>query len=474
MAIVSSVIKVYADQNKQTLVTSVTTSGSAVTIPLDNLDPGTPYWATVTATDNRGITSPESQVYQFYTLPYIEFSGTMHTGTDWFSSLLAYDTNGVGISRWGIIYDTSSSFTDPTYVEVHPMPTQEVVVSGLTEGTTYYARATVLDEFGRRWTNPNTVTVATDGSIPTITWTGFSSLGPTSFTHNVNIQSTSALTSVVAVYTPYGGSPVTVTLSNTTGTQAVNLTGLTPNTNYTLVVRATNAAGTAESIAQTFTTSGISIDVKLTSVSVSNSNNIITVESEAAADASCTITGHYVDMFMTADIARNPVEEVSGGANDQIRVNLGHADPDTTYFLYGKVTYTIGSDPTVYTAWSEPLKVDTYSLLAFTSITPTSDEVEVRYAVMGTADSIDIQYSADGTNWHPMTQGVIRSGVVGYGLAPNTSYQLRGRCRSNAGWCDYVYDSFITESTTTAYVSVDSVTNITSGGADVNLTISES
>jgi hypothetical protein len=155
-------------------------------------------------------------------------------------------------------------------------------------------------------------------------------------------------------------------------------------------------------------------------------------------------------------------------------VNLGHADPDTTYFLYGKVTYTIGSDPTEYTAWSEPLKVDTYSLLAFTSITPTSDEVEVRYAVMGTADSIDIQYSADGVNWHPMTQGVIRSGVVGYGLAPSTNYQLRGRCRSNAGWSDWVTDTFRTEAGTTVSVLVDSVTNVTGTSANVNLIISES
>lgn len=472
MALTQSVIKIYDDALKTTLLKTVTTSGSATTIDIADLTAGTAYFATVTATAD-GLTSDESPVYKFYTLCGVRWTSLPTPTSNSITGSMEAITTDVGAYVFGMRISTHSDLSDYTDYTGHAT----VTARDLDEHTDYYVAPLVIDEFGRKWVDESLkVYVTTNYDLPVINWTGMMAIGITDFTASVNVQSNGPITSVVAYYTQTGGSTQTQTLTAGTGTQSFRITGLQPNTEYTVTVRATNAAGYADTTTQIIRTNSAAggITVKLTSAVVSNSNNIITVESEAAADASCTITGHYVDMFMTADIARNPVEEVSGGANDQIRVNLGHADPDTTYFLYGKVTYTIGSDPTEYTAWSEPLKVDTYSLLAFTSIVPTDTQVEVRYAVSGTADSIDIQYSADGTNWHPMTQGVIRSGVVGYGLAPNTVYQLRGRCRSNAGWSDWITDSFITAAGTTASITVDSVTNVTQTSANVNLIISES
>lgn len=472
MSVTNSIIRIYGNAALTDLVTTVT-DGADTDLEVTGLSAGTKYWATAQVTAD-GLTSEESTPYIFYTLPYIEFSGTMHTGTDWFSSLLTVTTTDVGILRWGIAYSESSEFTDPVYVSVKPMPSQEVMVSGLEQNTTYYARAFVTDIYGRTWVNPNTVTVSTDAAAPTIEWHGMIAIGTTSFDAAIKVASDIALTSVVCTYTD-GVTPVTVNLSAVTGVQSVSLTGLKPNTSYSVTCTATNASGSASTSAATFTTGMITLDIKLTSVLVSNSTNIITVSSEAVADASCTITGHYIDLYTDAEHSGRLIEEVSGGANAQITQNLSHADPDSTYFVFGKVTYTIGSDPTVYTAWSEPVKVQTYSLFSFTEITPYDTSADVRYAVAGSYSGLDCAISTDQVNWTPISMNEnLRNGSNISGLTPDTTYYLRGRCKSEAGWSDYVYSSFTTGNgaSTADTVDITAVTYITETTATFTVTIS--
>ena len=150
---------------------------------------------------------------------------------------------------------------------------------------------------------------------------------------------------------------------------------------------------------------------------------------------------------------------------------LAHADPDETYYVFCHTTYTVGSDPTVYDSWSPATEVNTYSLLSFNSVTPTNNSATINYSVTGTAATGEISYSVDNQNW---TQLSISNWVGGSytitGLTPSTTYYLRGRVQSTAGWQGYVTDRFTTTGTLPV-VTVASVTDIKPTEAQVNLDI---
>lgn len=478
MAIVSSTINVYADAAKETLVTSVTTSGSSVNIPIDNLESGTTYWATVTATDSGGSTSAESQVYQFYTLPDVDYFTQPIAGTDWISVQLEEVTDTVGVTTFGLRLSTDSSFT--TYTD-YTGPQGGIDIWDLTENTNYWVRPLVIDEFGRLWVNEDlTVALTTAQSIPTINWVGLSAVGITTFKSSIEVTSLSPISSVVCTYTKQGGTPQTLNLTATTGVQTVNLTGLSPNSQYTITVRATNAAGYAETTAMTFTTmngEAAGVEVACGVGGVDNSTNEIQVESKSIIPDDVTITGHYIELWENDTHTGTAVESINCGTSDVVLNTLSHADPDETYFVFSRVTYTIGSDPTEYEAWSEPVKVLTYSLFSFTKVLAEDNKAEVRYAVAGSYGGTEIQYSTDGVNWMPVPSGsgVIREGVIITDLTPDTTYYLRGRCKCAAGWSGYDETTFTTEADSRQEadeVDITSVDYITETTATFTVTIS--
>lgn len=470
MAVTNSIIRIYGNADLTDLVTTVT-DGPDTDLDVTGLLPGTKYWATAQVTAD-GLTSEESSPYIFYTLPYIEFTGTMHTGTDWFSSLLDHTTTDVGIARWGIAYSESSEFTDPVYVSVKPMPSQEVNVSGLEQNTTYYARAFVTDVFGRTWVNPNTVTVSTTAAAPTIEWHGMIAIGATSFDASIKVASDIALTSVVCTYTD-GVTPVTVNLSAVTGVQSVNLTGLNTNTRYSVTCTATNASGSASTSAATFTTNALEVSVYIANLTVDNATNIINATSDVEYDHSIiTITGHYIDLYENKEHRGTAFESVSGGANAVVNLNISHANTDETYYVFGRVTYTVSGYIEEYTAWSEPWEVLTYSLLSFGKIEVDNTDAKVDFSVVGATKSTVIEYSADGENWGKVpVKDPTGEKLYFTGLEPNTTYYLRGRTQSTAGWSGYATASFITGSQVATDIYITSITNMSTTNATIKLTI---
>lgn len=474
MAIVSSTIKVYDDAEKTTLLFTVT-GGAGNSVVVNGLDPGTSYWATVTATDDTPLTSDESPVYQFFSLPNIEFAGPLTSGSDWFSAEVRITTDVVGVSRVGLIYDTSSDFSNPqTYEEAYGA-SRELRVTGLEEHTVYYVKPYLIDQFGRYWENTVAMTTVTTGySAPVVTWTGLSALGSTTFTNSVNVQSTSAVTAVYVVYRPIGGSATTVNLTATTGTQPVSLSGLTPNTTYEITAYATNASGTGQSTLQVFTTNALNVLVDLINVTVSNENNVVSVESKASYDSNIiTITGHWVDLYENDEHKGTAFESVSGGANAVVNLNLSHANPDETYFVFGRVTYTVAGDATEYTAWSEPWETLTYSLFSFGSRGTDGTTAKFDFSVVGDAQSTVIEYSTDQANWTKVAVGDPNGETILLnGLDPDTTYYFKGRTKSAAGWSGYDTMTLTTGADTAHQIVITSVTNITSDSAIINVTIS--
>lgn len=470
--ITQSVVRIYDDQLKTTLITSVTTQGASTAITVDDLAEGSEYWATAQVTDDGGLTSNESSPYRFYTLPDVDWFSQPVATSSTISAQLEGVTDTVTISRYGLVYDTNSTFTNPTYYDE---PQGGIQITGLSEHTTYYVRPYVIDEFNRRWINESlTVTLTTSYAVPTVTWSGTSTLGVTTWSQDVNITSSDTLTSVYVEYTPAGGSTQTLNLTATTGTQNVSLTGLNPNTSYDVVVKAVSASGMGTSTTQTFTTIAPVIAVNVDSLTLNNLNNQIAVSASAQANdpSAISITGFYLDLYDNNTHTGSAVETINGGSVSSMTGTLSHADPDDTYYVYGRVTWTVTGDQTVHTAWSAPYEVTTYALLSFGTIQTTNTTASIPYTVAGTALSDEIAYSYDNSVWTPIPVTTLSGGTLSVtGLTPSTSYYLRGRCQSTAGWQGYVTTTFSTTGVLPV-VTIDSVSNITPSTAQVNLIIS--
>ena len=472
MAIVQSVIKVYKDKLMTNLITTQTTSGDSTDITISSLSVGSEYWATVTVTDSIGGTSDESAPFRFYTLCDVEFVSGPTAGVNYITAQLRGLTNDVTVARCGLIYSTDSSFTDAVSVDESR---GGVLISNLLENTTYYLMPFVVDTMGRRWVNQSLVTTATTGlSIPEITWSGISAVGSTVFDSSVKIASSSALTSVYATITPVGGTSQTVSLANTVGVQSVHIDNLKPSTEYTIYVTAVNSAGTATTETITFTTNESAVNVTIENATVDNATNIINVDSKAEYDSSIiTITGHWVDLYENDEHRGAAFESVSGGAFSTVSVNLSHADPDETYFVFGRVTYTVAGDATVYTAWSEQWEVLTYSLFSFGNSGTDGTIAKFDFSVDGDAQSTVIEYSTDQINWTKVAVGDPNGETILLnGLDPETTYYFKGRTKSAAGWSGYDTMTLTTGEDTAHQIVITSVTNITSDSAIINVTIS--
>lgn len=469
MAITQSLVRVYEDSLKQTLVGSWPgSSPNWTTIAVDDLEEGKEYYATAQVTVD-GIQSAESQVYRFYTLPDVSYFTQPSVSEGQISTQMLAVTEDVTVSYYGLQYSTNSSFSPLTEVQ---SAQGGVDINGLVEHTTYWVRPFVIDEYNRKWVNTSlTEQLTTPYAKPVVTWTGMAAVGVDTYQHQINIQSTAAITDVTVYYTD-GSTTSSFNLQNQTGTQQISISGLTPNTGYSIYVKATNASGYTNSSTETFTTGVAQMAVEVTQAQVSNTNNLVTVTSRASYDSSITLISNSVELWENNSHTGTAYES-NTGYTDTYTNNLAHANPDETYYAFGHVTYTIGSDPTVLEAWSAPVTVTTYALLSFSNISTTNDSASIPYSVSGVPMSDDIAYSSDGgTTWNTIPVSTLSGGTLTLsGLTPNTTYSLRGRCQSAAGWQAYVTTTFTTTNVLPVVV-VDSVTNITPTEATVNLTIS--
>lgn len=442
MSIISSTVRVY-DKNF-TLVESLPLIGDVMEGTATNLSPGTLYSVTVESVDDQQQSSGESGGLDFYSLPQVNFIGTVTKDSSGFVRQMSNTTEDVQVVENGICWDIDSNFTHPTY-------TSGTMVDGLDENTTYYYRPYCIDEFNRRWVNDqDTDSVTTLYAVPTIDWITIYGTTVGTFSALINISSNVPLTNVVALVTN-SGNTTTHQLSVIDGRQTINVTGLDANTTYDIVIKATNSGGDGYSNAVQFTTQMSSGDEMYVEIIprnlVSNVDNTITVQSVAQYNVSeCTIVNHYVDVFENETHSGEPVFEYDGGDNYDVTAIFQYvAAPDTTYWLNSKIEYTIGTDPTIYTVYSEPVQIRTYSLLKFTNIRVTYTTADIDFVVEGSSQNTVVEYSADGVTWNSISVPNPQGGTLELNwLQLNHTYYLRGRSESAAGIQEWVEDTFTT------------------------------
>lgn len=439
----SSTIKIYSDSAGVNLVDTLNIIGNTTEGTTTALQPGKEYYASVETVDDQMHSSGESALFKFYSLPQVQFTGYVNRSSDSFIRQMSNTTDVVGIDYNGICWDTSNTFTNPTYTEGN-------TVYGLEENTKYYYRPFVVDEFGRRWVNTSdTNDVTTLYAIPTISWISIYGATAGSFSATINITSGASLTSVIAEVTT-SGVTTTRTLTAQTGEQNIVITGLMPNTNYDVRIKATNSTGDGYSVVQNFTTDMSSGLMSVSLVSgdwVSNEDNTISGQSVATFDPNtCTIVKHYVEVYDNDAHSGVAAYSYDGGTNTSIICTISGALPDQYYFVFGKVTYYVGADTgNVYTEWSTPMQIRTYSLLNFDSVNPSIDSVEINYSVAGDSMNTIIEYSNDETNWIQVPVSDPQTGSITVtGLISHITYYLRGRVDCAAGRSAYVTTQFDT------------------------------
>lgn len=467
MAIVQSTLKLYSDEALTQLIGTFTDTSNDQHEEITGLDPGTKYYVTVTTEDSLGQVSPESSGYPFYSLPQVNFTGYVTRNDDGFVRSMSNTTTDVQVVENGICWDTNSNFTNPTY-------TPGTTVSGLQEHTLYFYRPYCIDEQGRRWVNAfDTDSVTTLYAVPSIDWIVIYGPTPTTYSAIINVTSLASVTAVLAEITT-GGITTTQSLIAQTGNQTITISNLTPNTNYSIRIKAINQSGDGYSLQDTFTTleaiEGMS--VTLVRPTISNIDNEMTVTSIASYDSSeFTLVSHSIEIYENEYHSGSPIDTDSD-TTDSITSTFTGLSADTTYWVFGKVTYTVGSDPTILTAWSEPDEVRTYALLSFGTITPNQTGASIPFSVLGTALLVEVDYSVDNVNWTsiPISDPSGETLQV-TGLSPNTLYYLRGRAQNQAGWQEYVTDDFTTSGL--ASITITSVSNITSTSAIVNVQINQ-
>ena len=467
MAITQNTIRIYSDPTCETLVSTFTDTSLDFHEVITGLTAGTQYYATVQSQDSLGQVSDESPAYGFTTLPQVNFTGYVTRDDTGFVRSMSNTTTDVQVVENGICWDTNSNFLNPTY-------TAGTTVSGLTENTTYYYRPYCIDDQGRRWVNTSdTDSVTTLYSIPRVYWNVIYGADATSFSARISIESLDTLTQVVATVTT-NGVTTNYPLTAQTGYQTIAITGLSPQTYYTIQIKATNSVGMGVSTIESFTTQEASQGMTVTLVRpiVSNVDNEMNVTSIASYSPDINLVSHSIEIYTNEYHTGIPVD-TDTSTSDSLTSTFTNLAVDTTYWVFGKVEYTVGSDPTVVTDWSEPEEIHTYTLMSFGVITTTTNGASIPFTVQGTATQVEVEYSVDQVNWSniPVSDPTGETLQVS-NLTPSTNYYVRGRAEGQGGWQEYVTDDFTTAGAQPT-VLITGVSGVTSSSAVVNLLITQ-
>lgn len=443
MSIIDTTIRVYDSQDR--LIQTIPVIGGSNGVITDVLSPGCEYYCSVESTNDEQISSGESPKFKFYSVPDVNFTGYVNRDSSGFTRNVEATQycSVLEIIDTGIEYADNSNFYDAVRVSGNR-------VDGLSENTTYYYRPWVLDDLGRTYVNRSAVdSVTTLYAVPQIEWISIYGATVGTFSALIDITSSIELTNVVALVTN-SGNTTTHQLSVQDGRQYITIVGLNDNTTYDIVIKATNAGGDGYSIATSFTTQMAGENEMFAEIIprniVSNVDNTLTIESVTNYNrGECTIVGHYVDVFENETHSGEPVFEYDGGDDDNVTAIIQNVAPDTTYWLNSRIEYTVGTNPTIYEIYSEPVQIQTYSLLKFTNIRVTYTTADIDFVVEGNSQNTTVEYSADGVNYNSIAISDPQGGTLELNwLQLNHTYYLRGRCESAAGVQEWVEDTFTT------------------------------
>ncbi|RTQ44727.1 T9SS type A sorting domain-containing protein [Hymenobacter gummosus] len=327
--------------------------------------------------------------------------------------------------------------------------------TGLTPGATLYVR---VWRFGTAPNGEFTVCAQTDLPCPNVTNLAVGSIGST--TASLTFTAPAGATSYTVTYTPVGGT-VGIVLPAPTASP-VNLTGLTPNTNYTVTIQSNCAAGPGLPLALTFTTlpPGPANDdcagATALTVGTSCANTTVSVVgatvSPASVPAPGCFTGAVNDVWYTLTVPANGIVQVNtsaasgsgvtdtglalysgscgaltaigcndnAGANNFSQVRATGLTPGATVYVRA---WQVGGTPGTFSicATTDP-PCPAPSNLAISAVSTTSATFSFTPPASGT--SYTVTYTAAGGQPVTVTPTPTASPVQLTGLTPGTAYTV--------------------------------------------------
>jgi hypothetical protein len=252
----------YSTSSSFTTFTTVTaaqsplTENGYITAAITGLSPVTTYYVRIRVTNSFGSSTSSSGSFTSAAGAPSATIGTANGGSsNGTTATVGGTVSWNGASTAVVVqYSTNSGFSSFTEVAATPSPVtaQSVSVSaslsGLTLGTTYFARIKATNSIGTTLSGSVSFTTS---ALPTVVLNATTNFNENRATVNATISANFASSAVTFEVSTNGGStwstPVTATGSPVTGQSVAvyaNLTGLAIGAAHIVRVRATNASGT--------------------------------------------------------------------------------------------------------------------------------------------------------------------------------------------------------------------------------------
>jgi hypothetical protein len=219
-------------------------------------------------------------------------------------------------------------------------------ITGLTPGTTYYARAYATNSIGTAYGDQ--ITIAATAILATITTTTASAITSSTATSGGSISSDggSAITAKGVCWSTAQNPTTALTTKTTdgtgTGTFTSSITALTPGTTYYIRAYATNIIGTQYGTQVSFTTSA-NLPTLTTNTATTITSSASVSGGNISADGGAAITAKGVCWNTSTNPSIGNFKSTDGIGTGAFTSSLTGLAPNTTYYVKAYATNSVGT-----------------------------------------------------------------------------------------------------------------------------------
>lgn len=345
-----------------TIANSKTTNDTGIgvfTSSITGLTIGTTYYVRAYATNSTGTAYGNQIVFTTTNIPTLTtIAVSAKTQTSATSGGSISNDGGATISVRGLCWNTLSNPTIANSKTNDGTGTGAFTssITGLTAGTTYFARAYASNSVGTAYGNE---IVFTTINVPTLITTEVSAITGTTATSGGNVTNNGDA-NIIARGVCWSTSANPTTANSKTidgvgnGLFTSSITGLTLSTTYFVRAYATNSAGTSYGNEIIFTTTNVPIALTTTSIS-SVTQTSGKSGGNVTSDGGAAITARGVCWGISTNPTTADSKTIDGTGAGVFTSNITGLSPNTKYYVRAYATNNLG------TSYGDELILKTYT-----------------------------------------------------------------------------------------------------------------